>query len=367
MANSHIAALGLATPLLLALLPGPAAAQETPQIRVVTRAAEISIGGRVQTQFSTSSVDDAVPVLWEMRRVRPELGVRLNPLISARLNPEFAGSQIALRDAFVQFDFSPGFQLLAGQAFRPFSLLAQTSSVRILPIERGARIRGLSPTPLEHYNLLATLGYAERDVGFQVRGAPTGAPLGWTYAAGVFNGPAIAQAGNRATYQLSARTTTTLAPDLRLGLAWSRRDFVGRPTAGADTALRQGAAWQADLEIGTFARGPHLMAEVATGALDPFSETRRRFRAAQLWAAYRTRPAGPHAIQLEPIARVSYGDPDATDADRALGLGGGTLLTPGINLYFGPLNRIMLNYDHWSPAGDRSSEHSLRAQFQIAF
>jgi hypothetical protein len=357
-----------ALPVLVVALAGvnPAAAQEVPPLRVTTRAAEVLVGGRVQTQFSTTSVEDAVPMLWEMRRVRLEVGVRLNPLITARLNPEFAGPQIALRDAFVQFNFLPGLQLLAGQAFRPFGLLPQTSSVRILPIERGARIRGLPSPALEHFNLLTTLGYADRDVGLQLRGAPTGAPLGWTYAVGVLNGPLLGQAGNQATYQLSARSTVALARDLRLGIGWSRRDFAHMAEAAADPTLRQGSAWQLDLELGTFARGPHVMAEAATGVLDPFVQARRRFRAAQLWAAYRTAAVGPNAIQIEPVARVSYGDPDATDLDRAAGRGGGLLLTPGINLYFGPLNRIMVNYDHWNPDGGES-EGSFRAQFQIAF
>jgi len=351
----------------LAGVTGAASAQEAPQIRVVTRAAEVTIGGRVQTQFSTTSVESAVPAFWEMRRVRLELGVRLNPLITARVNPEFAGSQIALRDAFVQFNVSPGFQVMAGQAFRPFSLLAQTGSARILPIERGARIRGLSPAALEHYNLLSSLGYADRDVGLQIRGAPDGAPLGLTYAVGVFNGPAIAQAGNRGTYQLAARTTAAIAPDLRVGLGWSRRDFAQTPAGAATPEIRDGAAWQADVEYGTFARGPHVMAEVAAGAMDPFSDTRRRFRAAQVWGAFRTAEAGPHRVQVEPVLRFSLGDPDATDAHRAAGVGGGTLLTPGVNMYFGPLNRIMFNLDLWNPAGDLPSERAFRAMVQIAF
>lgn len=350
-----------------ALSSGPLTGQEAAPLRVTTRAAEVTVGGRVQTQFSTTSVDGAVPALWELRRARLELGVRLNPLVSGRLHAEFAGSQAQLRDAFVQLDVSPGLQLLAGQAYRPFSLIAQTSSTRILPIERGARIRGLASPPLEHYNLVSTLGYSERDVGFQLRGAPAGAPLGLTYALGVFNGPLMGEADDELTYQLAVRTTVRLAPELRAGLGWSQRDFA-RTAAGAPSPeLRRGAAWQADLEYGDFAPGPHLVAEFAVGDHDPFAEEGGRFRSAQLWAAWRSAPRGAHGFQVEPLIRVSHGAVDATDAQRADGAAGGLLLTPGINLYIGPLNRFMLNYDFWSPAGDAEAEGALRAMFQLAF
>jgi hypothetical protein len=359
-----------AGPIILLLVAAPLlGAQEPAPIRFVTRAAEVSIGGRIQTQFSTTSIDAAMPALWEIRRARLELGVRLNPLVSARLNPEFAGTQIALRDAFVQFDIHPGAQILAGQAFRPFGLIAQTSSVRILPIERGARIRGLTPAPLDHYNLVAGLGYADRDIGLQVRGAPPRAPLGLAYAAGVFNGPLIAASGGRATYQLAARATVAPLPDVRVGLGWSRRDFGDAPTEDDPVVpLRGGQAWEVDLEYGSFARGPHLMAEATFGTQNPFFEEQRHFRAAQLWAAYRTAGAGAgNLIQLEPVLRLSIGDPDATEVDRAARRAGGTLLTPGLNLYLGPLNRIMINYDRWDPRGTAASSHSFKAMFQIAF
>jgi hypothetical protein len=352
--------------LLVSCLPAAAAAQAEPTIRVVTRAAEVSIGGRVQAQFSTSSADEAVPALWEMRRVRLEMAIRVNPLISARLNPEFSGPQVALRDAFVQLDLGPAAQVQVGQAFRPFGLIAQTSSVRILPIERGARFRGI-PAPQEHYNLVAGLGYADRDVGLQVRGAPPGAPLGLTYGAGVFNGPAVGAAVGTATYQLAARATIAPLDEVRLGAGWSRRHFAGAAPGEQAAPVRAGAAWEIDAALGSFAGGPNLLAEAAFGTRDPWNPERRRFRAAQLWAAYRSRPLAANDFRIEPVLRVSHGDPDASETERQVGGAGGLLLTPGLNLYAGPLNRVMVNYDFWSPAGDAPDHRSFRVMFQAAF
>jgi hypothetical protein len=358
------AALGL----LWGATPEPAGAQEAPPLRFTTRAVQVTVGGRVQTLFSTTDVDRAIPALWELRRVRLDFNIVANDLVRARIQPELSGGQVGIRDAFVQLNLSPAAQVLVGQTFRPFSLLGQMSTARILPIERGARIRGLDPLPLEHYNLIGSLAYADRDIGLQLRGEPAGAPLGLTYAVGVFNGPLINAAGGRATYQLAARATARLAPDVRLGASWSRRDFGQAPTEDDPLIpLRSGMAWEADLELGNFTRGPHLMAEVVHGTFNPFVDAQRHFRAAQLWAAYRTAARGPAAFQWEPVARVSYGRPDATEGDRAAGRAGGVLLTPGLNFYLGPLNRIMLNYDLWNPHGGGREARSFKAMIQMAF
>ncbi len=44
----------------------------------------------------------------------------------------------------------------------------------------------------------------------------------------------------------------------------------------------------------------------------------------------------------------------------------GTLFTPGINVYLGGLNRVMFNYDLWSPDG-AGTEGSFKVQFQLGF
>jgi hypothetical protein len=43
------------------------------------------------------------------------------------------------------------------------------------------------------------------------------------------------------------------------------------------------------------------------------------------------------------------------------------LLTPGLNFYLGPLNRIMLNYDLWNPHGGGREARSFKAMIQMAF
>lgn len=67
---------------------------------------------------------------------------------------------------------------------------------------------------------------------------------------------------------------------------------------------------------------------------------------------------------IEPILRASYSD---TESDAGAVVPGGTLLTPGVNIYFGPLNRIMLNYDHWLGGDGSEDASSFKAMFQLAF
>ncbi|HEV2130686.1 MAG TPA: hypothetical protein VGR27_06265, partial [Longimicrobiaceae bacterium] len=130
---------------------------------------------------------------------------------------------------------------------------------------------------------------------------------------------------------------------------------------GIALTLRSGQAWEVDVEYGSFAPGLHLVAEVASGDVDPFQ--RSRFHAAQGWIGYRTRAAPGEVAHLEPTFRASYAELGA----YAIRGTGGTLLTPGINLYLTPLNRLMLNYDLWLPQGDARRESSLKMMFQLAF
>ena len=124
--------------------------------------------------------------------------------------------------------------------------------------------------------------------------------------------------------------------------------------------LRRGTAWEADLEIGSFDPGFHLLAEATTGDLDPFED--HAFRGAAAWLAYRTQPVATGVSALEPTLRLSTGDSDGSPDPI-----GGTLLTPGFNAYFGGNNRIMLNLDLWNPAGAAPRQHGFKAMFQMAF
>lgn len=347
--------------ILLALVLGafavarPLAAQDSQGPKLVVNAAEIRIAGRVQTQFNTTTAEGEPTSELFLRRVRLGAEVRINDRVSGEVETDLASNRVLLTDAFVKLTFSPGMQLLAGKAYRPFSLLAQTSSARILPIERGATIRGIDAP--DHFELIRGLAYSERDVGIQLLGTPASGPLGLQYAAGVFRGPLQGTVGRRDSYQYAGRLSVAPLPRTRLGAGWSSRHFA-RDTS-AEFELKRGNAWEIDVEYGSFAPGIHLLGEVAFGDFNPFTDT--RFFGTQVWLGYRTQPRGILSA-VEPIIRASYGAVDGRHDGR-----GGALFTPGLNLYFGGWNRFMVNYDWWLSNGGGGTEGSFKAQLQLAF
>lgn len=337
------------------LVATPLLAQEK-TLTVTSDVASLDVGGRVQTQLNTTTVDSEPDAQLFLRRARIELDLEVSDLVSGRLQTDFAGERVSVKDAYLQLRLSPAFRVVAGKAYRPFGLLEQTSSIRILPIERGLSIRGVAD--VDEYRLINTLGYSDRDVGLQVAGAPSGAPLGLSYAAGVFAGPQLpGRPANTSPFQLAARGVLEPVEGLRLGAGWSARAFSPADTVEA----RRGDAFEVDLEIGGFDPGVHFLGEVTTGDMDPFSGG--EFFGAQGWLGFRTQPVSTWISAVEPILRVSYGDFDDAGQDRS----GGTLLTPGINVYFGGYNRVMFNYDVWSPQGGGQRAGSFKTQFQLVF
>lgn len=352
--------LAVVVAVVFALAPSPGTSQTPaadPTLR--TSAVELSIGGRLQTQFNTTSVDDAAPSELFIRRARIELGVRMSDQVSGVIQPDFGNDDVELKDAYLKLALSPGLELLAGKAYRPFGLLEQTSSKRMLPIERGLRIRGLAAA--DEYGLMSGLGYSNRDIGVQVLGAPEAGPAGLAYAAGVFRGPLHGAVGAQDSYQYAARVTARATDDVRVGLGWSSRHFAEDDSE--TPALRRGHAFEVDVEYGAFAPGLHVLIELATGDVQPFAD--ETFRGAHAWLAYRTESMGTTVSAVEPVLRLSWADqdPEASGLARAPG----TLVTPGLNLHFGPSNRVMFNYDMWLGGDGSPDAQSFKVMFQLGF
>lgn len=335
-----------------------AAAQAVEAPKVTSDALELDVGGSVQTQFNTTSVDaDEPPSQVVLRRVRLSFDAWVSEVISGRIQLGINGDRLFLGDAHARLSLSPATQVVIGRAFRPFSRVEQTGSIRALPIERGAELRGREL--VEHSDLVRELAYSGRDVGVQLVGVEAGLPLGAAYRVGVFRGPVHGVVGSRDSYQFAGRGTIRLTNLIGLGVGWSSRHFHDPSQAeGAD--LRRGHAFEMDAEVGAPSPGVRLLGEVAFGDSDPFQG--KRFFGTQAWAGYRTGAVSRTVSGLEPLFRASFGDPGGE-----VSLGEGTVvLTPGINLYFGGLNRLMLNFDVFLPR-EKIVETSLKAMFQMAF
>lgn len=335
--------------LLLVLLDtATAAAQEDPVLR--SGAARITLGGRVHTQFNTTTEEDEPAGEWLLRRVRLETRVVVNELVSGRIVPDFAGNRLSLKDAYLMLHPADGVEILAGRAHRPFSTLTQYSSLRMGPIEKGLAIRGLEAW--DEQELLNELDYTNRDVGLQIFVAPDSAPAGLDAAFALLQGPLGDRAIGRHTFQLVSSVGVRPMGHLELRAGWSRRHFLREDSAlTAGNALLASAGWDPPA-------GLYLLAEATTGDFDPTADV--RFDAAHLWSGYRV-PLTGRISMIEPIVRVSHGDvSDPSIPD-------GTLLTGGVNLYFGGLNRLMVDYDAWRASSGGNDAGSFKVMFQLAF
>lgn len=338
-----------------------------------------SVTGRMQFQFNTTSVDGAdigeplASSTFETRRVRLGVNVRVGDWIRGYIEPEYALARLSLKQAWMSFELDSAFVVRAGQFKKPFSLINLTSSTVHPMIERGVRIRGLEEMLAlqstgqlsalrgdlligEQHTLLETQGYLAYDMGVAVEGR-RGA-FGWS--AGIFNGNGPDRRDENDGKALAARLTYTVdvGTPLTFGGAWSRRE-LNWPTAD-DTDTRTGDAFEVDAELGGLRQGWWALAEVSSGTN---LATEERFLGAQAVISRFFGTGGTRLEGFEPMARVSWGDPDDSVEDDA-----GLLFTPGLNLYFVGRNRLMLNWDVFMPEGAAfDTQHAGRAQVNLYF
>jgi hypothetical protein len=350
---------------------------------------KVRLTGRLKVQYNTSSVAReegaaarAIPFsTFETREVRLSANVEVGQWITGVIEPDFALGQVTLRDAYVDLAFNPRFGLRLGQFKKPFSTLELESSTKVLPIERGVRIRGLAESlkagagselasslpvfegaPLipEEQELLRTLGYSSYDMGVEAHGK-----LGrFAYQVGAFNGNGANRRAETGNIAFASRLTYAPVASLPLtlgGAASYREFFRGGAPGDATFSKAVGKAVEVDAEWGGFRRpGLHVLLEGSTGSNLVEDGT---FVGAQGIVGL-FRPTGGGRVEgIEPLLRVSY-----ADADRSRPGASAWLLTPGVNIYFAGRNRFMVNWDLFSPVGEPfHSANALRAQAQIHF
>ena len=78
---------------------------------------------------------------------------------------------------------------------------------------------------------------------------------------------------------------------------------------------------------------------------------------------YKVTVAGSRIVEAwEPVARVSYADPNTDVSDDQ-----GLLFTPGFVVYFSGRNKMALNADIYAPGGDRDTEYSVKLMSYLYF
>jgi hypothetical protein len=369
---------------LFVVLPASGIAQE-----FETGAVSLKFGGRVQLQAGTSSCDD-FPVADDskcveqvpttdlyLRRVRLTVSGQIGQNIDFKVEPDYNKiDQLGLRDAWGRFTFDNLAKLKAGHFKRPFDGFQLISSTQFPTVERAVLIRGLerfvSPS-LTAGTVLFNL--SDRDIGLELSGA-TDNKL-FSYWVGVFTGDS------------DLKFQDTNNEKQFVGRAQLQFDVGGLPLKFAGAAAATDEGYETELqglqtkyyydyelftELGDFSGGPHFLAGFVFGdnpeqniAGDPVDlGLGDNFASFQTWQVIGTWRFNTDFLGLEgiePVFRVTYGDPNTDIADD-----GGWGYTPALQIYFYKRNRLSLSWDFasWEEDGIRG-ENSFKAQVQFHF
>jgi phosphate-selective porin OprO/OprP len=141
-------------------------------INSADNAYKLRIGGYTQFdgRFFIDDDDKGDTNRFLFRRVRLQFDGTVARYFDFRIMPDFAGSQLALFDAYTDINYFPDFKLRVGKFKPPVGLERLQSATAIPFVERGL------PTNL----------VPNRDLGVQLWGEPWGGAV--TYALGIFNG-----------------------------------------------------------------------------------------------------------------------------------------------------------------------------------
>jgi Phosphate-selective porin O and P len=336
--------------------PGSAVAQaRTPVVRLT---------GRVHTQWNSTSVDDELDSEFILRRARVTAVLKVNDLISGVVQPEFGGNSVTLKDAYFKLAFSPSFNVSMGQFKRAFDLFELESSTRNLVIERSGKIRGAGDCAgvgglCSYSRLTEKLKYSDRDMGVRFNGSVGQSPL--SYSVTLTNGEGANKSEVNGSKSFSGRLEYAAMDDLSISADVSVHDYVNE----IDPDRSYATAWGVDVEWGSYAPGLHLQAAFVGGqnwkALEA-DGTPAHFTATQGIVSYRFGVAdNPNLSGVEPVFRVSWGDPD-----RDVTSDSEFVVTTGVLFHLMGRNRIAANLDFWDPS-DAASEWSLKLQTYLHF
>ena len=333
------------------------------QVEIKSNAMEITLAGRLHMQWNhSSSTDAAVTSTFFVRRARLTAEVKVTDFISGKIQPEYGEGTVGLRDAYVDLNFDRAFRFRAGQFKRPFDRFELVSSTQILVIERVGGVRGISGCSdvgnvCSFSRFTEELQYSDRDLGFQILG-----DVGKVrYSASVTNGEGPNdRVDENGTKSYSGRLEYR-SSGLTFGAHVGVHDYINDSTGTDKYAIAYGA----DVDWGHYEQpGPHVQAGVVYG--DNWQNLRTpdpsKFVSAQGVVAYMFPIRENRFVYgIEPVARVSWGDPD-TDVSSD----DGWLFTPGLVCYFSGRNKFAINVDVWSPATG-NTEWSGKAQMYLYF
>ncbi len=338
------------------LIPGPTNAQ----VQISSRPVELTLTGRVHLQYWTTSVDRPRTAEFLLRRARFTADVRINDLVDGRVQPDFGGGRLSLKDAYLRLTFDPAFRVSFGQFKLAFDIFELYSSTQVLTIERSGLVRGVQACAFlvcSWGTLSVALQYAERDIGVLVDGRALGK---LDYRLSVTNGTGANRPDENGAKSYAGRAVVQATSDVRIGANFSVHDYLN-PAMENKYAVALGA----DAEIGRYGDEFHLQVGLMRGEnwvdLDGNGDP-STFVSAQGIVSYIFPVVSDRGFSgIEPHFRVSWANPGTDGAFT-----GGWLITPGVALRLTGRNKLLANVDVWSP-DTGPSEWSFKFQSNLHF
>jgi hypothetical protein len=334
------------------------------QVEIRSRAMRLTATGRIHSQYNTTSVSSELASQFVLRRARFVAEVRVNDVVDGKVEPDFGDGKIDLKDAYVRFTFAPGLRLKFGQFKRPFDIFQLHSSTETLIIERAGDIRGVStcagPGGLCAFSRFSEkLKFSDRDIGVMLDGTSSSGNV--NYALSMTNGAGRNRGDENGTKSYTGRLQVRPTGRIRVGGHVGIHDYVNEITTEDDYAVAAGA----DIEVGDMVSGIHMHAGVLVGQnwqnLDAAGDP-STFTTAQIAMAYKLLLVNSEVLEaIQPLGRVSWGDPDNDGIDDS-----GWLFTPGLVLFVTGRNKIAANVDILVPSLG-GTEWSFKMQSYLHF
>lgn len=311
----------------------------------------VTVGARVQAQYEASSVDET-PSSFFIRRAWVTIDGQLNDLVGARAQFNIDGASVL--EAYLEFTPSDALEVQLGQFKKGMSYFWLVPNSWLPIIERDARVTGVNHCPgvesvCTYGRLTDALGLDNYEPGILAQGRVS-ERFGYRFT--LTNGEGIGNKdvnnGKSASGQLSlfptggtTRLSAYFALDETLD---SQGETMGVPAIGAE------------VELGTWLGGPHLIANVLQGRNWKLNDD-AKFSTFQMMAFWYLPMAAESQIAgIEPMLRVSWADSGAEDPEKVTG----TVITPGVMFYFVGRNGISTNVDFYSSGG--RSDFSWKVQ-----
>ncbi len=303
----------------------------------------VVLGARAQIQYEASSEKD-VPATFSVRRVWVTIDGTLNDLVSGRV--QFNADGASVLEAYLQLSPSDAFRVQIGQFKKAMSYFWLAANSDLPLIERDGRVTGVSHCPgvggvCSFGQFTGSLGLDNYEPGVLMTGRFANRRMG--YRVTVTNGEGLGKKDVNTRKSVSSRLSTFFGDNGRLSayvamdeILTARGETMGVPAYGAE------------LQVGTWRNGPHLLVNGLSGRNWKLSDEANfsAFQVMGLW--YRPFPEGSSLAAWEPLLRVSWANSGSADDVS------GTVITPGVMVYAIGRNGISANLDLYRSSDSRS-------------